>query len=138
MTASPSTRRRLTDIFVVAVMPLVVVASVWYTNERTSDAVQDATAKSLLQVQRASCENSNEFRSFMSGYLRSEIGMPISDITGFDQLEPPVRDLVLSLAPVLDAGRANRVTKSITYDNDFPIMDCSKFDPSPPPTTSGG
>jgi hypothetical protein len=71
------------------------------------------------------CENSNEFRSFMTGYLDSQVGVPIDQAPGFDQLEPGVKQLVLSLVPVLDAGRANRAEKAAQYKMDFPIKDCS-------------
>ena len=72
----------------------------------------------------ALCEQQQEFRGFFTSYLASQIGTPVENIPGFDQLSPEARQLALSLAPVVEAGRERDEEALADYIRQFPIPVC--------------
>jgi hypothetical protein len=75
---------------------------------------------------RAACENQAEFRSFFAGYLQDQIGTPIEDIPGFDQLSPEARAFAIQLAPVVEAEREQDQKALAEYIANFPIPNCAQ------------
>ncbi len=73
---------------------------------------------------RAACESSNEFRMFFGSYLTSQIGVPISEAPGFEQLTPEQQQFASSFAPIFDAGSEARAAYAAQYQLDFPVRDC--------------
>lgn len=89
--------------------------------------LRDDRADAAHKIAVASCESTNEFRSFMSSYLESQIGVPIDQAPGFDQLTPEQKTALTNLGPIFDAGRANREAYAARYRQEFPILDCTKL-----------
>lgn len=76
-------------------------------------------------IRVAACETANEFRSFMGDYLDSQVGVPIEEVDGFDELPVELQQSVVALAPVLDANRASDAAYAVKYRAKFPIVDCT-------------
>lgn len=93
-------------------------AQIVWTRDDAADALRAAT-----------CEQQQEFRGFFTSYLASQIGTPVDEIPGFDQLSPEARQLAISLAPVVEAGRERDQAALTEYMLQFPIPTC------PPPDT---
>lgn len=72
----------------------------------------------------ASCQTQREFRAFFTDYLESQIGTPIDQIPGFDQLTPEAREFALQLEPVIEAERQEDQQALATYIVQFPIPNC--------------
>ena len=82
---------------------------------------REATA---LAISTASCHQQAEFRSFFAEYLESQIGTPVEDIPGFDQLSPEARAFAVQLAPVIEANRERDEAAYAEYVMNFPIPNC--------------
>lgn len=72
----------------------------------------------------AACANQREFRAFMTDYLADQIGQPISDVQGFEELAPELQAVVLQLEPVLKAEREADQQALAEYIATFPIPNC--------------
>lgn len=72
----------------------------------------------------ANCEVQAEFRTFFTDYLADQIGTPVEQIGGFDQLSPPARDFALQLAPIVEADRLEDKAALAEYIAKFPIPTC--------------
>jgi hypothetical protein len=82
---------------------------------------REANASALAN---ATCRQQREFRGFFADYLESQIGTPIEDIPGFDQLSPEAREFAIQLAPVVEAGRQKDAAAYAEYILKFPIPNC--------------
>ena len=63
-------------------------------------------------------------RPIRSLYLESQIGTPVEEIAGFDQLSPEARAFAIQLAPVIEANRQEDEAAYAEYVMNFPIPNC--------------
>lgn len=99
---------------VLAIGMVVLVAITGYWRIENVEADSDAAA----------CKLQREFRTFMTGYLDGQVGVPIEEAEGFDELPVEAQTLALEFAPILDAGRAEDEMAAAEYRSLFPIPVC--------------
>jgi hypothetical protein len=100
-----------------AILTAAIVLGFWQISDSRHDAA--------IAIERQACVTQAEFRGFFTAYLQSQVGTPVEDVPGFDQLSPEAKEFALSLAPVLDASRERDEQALAEYLLRFPIPDCS-------------
>jgi hypothetical protein len=76
------------------------------------------------EARQANCEVQAEFRSFFTDYLADQIGTPMENIGGFDELSPEAKAFALQLAPIIERERQEDKRALAEYIAKFPIPTC--------------
>jgi hypothetical protein len=112
-------------VVVLAILIVTVFSVLAYVRQ---EQILDQQEADRIAAEVAVCRSSNEFRSFMGSYLSDQVGVPVEQVSGFEELDPETQALIRAFTPLLVADRQEDLDYAAQYIADFPIRDCSEIE----------